>query len=467
MKHSIVRLAAALALLAAAFQSSAQVIPVGGCQEPGKSPVNIERVQQAGPFGMVSYLRGWQQQTQAVPGPYGPVLQTTNVAVPLGPDPSGLNFLVIQSGVPNVQFRVAWNGAFIAFNSYTGLGGAIGQCNLNVAAMAHYMPPPPVMPTVFFNFESTFQAEQPPIPSPAMVEIPQGFYALGEYTPPAVIATRAMASVCLNEGADADAFYKCVIARAVPDEQRKYFDCAAQFSTTEEASLCMLGSQMGQAEKKQFDLARQCYGSHGTDWSQYPVCMASGQVGGDVAKAMRCLREGATQGDSINYFSLATCTFGDSLLGKLNPNPESAIAIRCAAESGGNPKFFVACTAGKLAYRELDKCLTGGFGTDDGCFGPNNSLERAYSQITDEIDRAFGKNSVVADAWRAATLTATPAQAARTFKDVQREARKLGSNISAETGRALDKIGEAAKDVAPRITIAPIKVKVGPIKIRF
>jgi hypothetical protein len=74
-------------------------------------------------------------------------------------------------------------------------------------------------------------------------------------------------------------------------------------------------------------------------------------------------------------------------------NPEGRIAAECAAESGGEPEAFAGCTAGRLTMRELQKCLSGQIGTDDGCFGPNNTIVKALSSIANDLTHGLGDNN--------------------------------------------------------------------------
>jgi hypothetical protein len=50
---------------------------------------------------------------------------------------------------------------------------------------------------------------------------------------------------------------------------------------------------------------------------------------------------------------------------------------KCVGEAGGEPTRTAVCAAGRLTLNELNKCEKG-IGTDDGCFGPNNSVRQHF-----------------------------------------------------------------------------------------
>jgi hypothetical protein len=93
------------------------------------------------------------------------------------------------------------------------------------------------------------------------------------------------------------------------------------------------------------------------------TCAASGVLTDDEKKILAC----AASGEG-SYANVAICIFGFKI------NKEWQIAARCIAQSGGNVFAAAGCTGGLLTQRELNKCLKGGIGTEDGCFGPNNTI---------------------------------------------------------------------------------------------
>lgn len=179
--------------------------------------------------------------------------------------------------------------------------------------------------------------------------------------------------------------------------------------------------------------------------------MAGQQVDPNIQRLVSCTQQMAASGQ-VNYWALGTCAFGPQILAQLDPNPEAMIAIQCAVQSGGEPEVFVGCTAGQLAVRELDKCLKHGIGTDEGCFGPNNSLSKAYDQIGEGIATAFGKESVAYQAWQVAAAQQDPRKAIEAFDNVRKEVNKAHTNIAKEMQVGLDKVANAAQSVVPQIT---------------
>ena len=81
-----------------------------------------------------------------------------------------------------------------------------------------------------------------------------------------------------------------------------------------------------------------------------------------------------------------------------NPvNAEQQIAIQCVVETNGQPYAAASCTASRLTARELQKCVTDGFGGPNGCFGDNNDLVggngwtvRSFNNIVSDIQHGPG-----------------------------------------------------------------------------
>lgn len=115
-------------------------------------------------------------------------------------------------------------------------------------------------------------------------------------------------------------------------------------------------------------------------------CAASTVLPPEVAKAMAC----AAQSSGAADFALCESGFG--------LNPEARIAAECAVESGGTPPAFAACTAGRLTVRELTKCLSGKIGSEDGCFGPNNTLVQAERNYIHDILHGPGASNDIVKA---------------------------------------------------------------------
>jgi hypothetical protein len=92
---------------------------------------------------------------------------------------------------------------------------------------------------------------------------------------------------------------------------------------------------------------------------------------------------------SQSYFEFGICASGIQL------NREWAVAVKCIGMSGGQPLVAAGCTTGPLTINEVEKCKRG-IGTDDGCFGPNNTIISAFSTLETAIkDSAIQSNPVL------------------------------------------------------------------------
>jgi hypothetical protein len=80
--------------------------------------------------------------------------------------------------------------------------------------------------------------------------------------------------------------------------------------------------------------------------------------------------------------------------------PEQQIALACAVSTGAQPHGFAVCAGGQLLARELDKCWSHGFFTDEGCFGPSNEYVQLINRIDAEAQRVMGANSEAYRAWK-------------------------------------------------------------------
>ncbi|MDU0343962.1 hypothetical protein [Bosea rubneri] len=114
------------------------------------------------------------------------------------------------------------------------------------------------------------------------------------------------------------------------------------------------------------------------------------QLGSTGRIARKCLEQnGATLG-------AAKCTAFGLMLKEANP--ETQMAAECVAQYGVS-KVAVACAATRLTVAEFDKCKNG-IGSQNGCFGPNNTLRRA---IEDNLEAARRESSVPGAVIRAGT----------------------------------------------------------------
>lgn len=99
------------------------------------------------------------------------------------------------------------------------------------------------------------------------------------------------------------------------------------------------------------------------------LCAASPFLDQKTAKVATCVVENG--GD---FASSAACAVDIQFPGTQGMNNEWRTAVQCAGASGGEPYTTSGCVATRLTLTELSKCVTGGIGKQDGCFGPNNTI---------------------------------------------------------------------------------------------
>jgi hypothetical protein len=71
-------------------------------------------------------------------------------------------------------------------------------------------------------------------------------------------------------------------------------------------------------------------------------------------------------------------------------NHHSSGIRHIALSVGGNPVGFAGCTAGRLTIKELTQCFSGG-----SCFGPNNTIVKAYSNAFKDLLHGPGANNEI------------------------------------------------------------------------
>lgn len=389
------------------------------------------------------------------------------------PDPSGVTLFAVFSPDPSQRAWIDWEGRLMA-TSPTGLH-QVGQCRVNLGFASRFIrpvaPPPPPMINSLVGFG--IAGETPPTPNGPnpfsnswSFRVPNTLGLEGTYTAPPVMLSKQIAEKCMQYRGRSDEFYSCIVDTATTEKQADAFKCAKESKSSEELALCLLEKNIGNNERAAVQAVRNCYAENGTDWSAYPICMAGQQLDPNIQRLISCSQQMAASGQ-VNYWALGTCAFGPQILAKLDPNPEAMIAIQCAVQSGGEPEVFVGCTAGQLAVRELDKCLEHGIGTDEGCFGPNNSLSNAYEQIGEGIATAFGKQSAAYLAWQVAAAQQDPRKAIEAFENVRRELNRAHASIGEAMQAGLEKVANAAQFVVPQITIKKPSGKIFGKKFSF
>lgn len=130
---------------------------------------------------------------------------------------------------------------------------------------------------------------------------------------------------------------------------------------------------------------------------------------------------------SENIFSYAVCMSRDEL------TPEQEIVATCAAESA-DPYQFVACAGGKLTAREISKCFSGGIGTKDGCFGPNNFIVSGIDDIVADLQRGgLGDNNEVIVALK--TISNDMANGIGDSNDIKKTLKNAANDVTKGPGK--------------------------------
>lgn len=402
-----------------------------------------------------TYPNGFTQKfAHLLPLPH-PIYGPQPVPIPAVPDPSGIHLLAIRSGVAGNQFWIQRDGQLIRIDP-SGNITPIGSCSLHPAFVAQFPGPVVKLPTQFKPVAAGFDGAAVQTTTPVSVaNIPDGTLAEGVYTIPPVMVPSKAAKECVDKTAQGDSkgFFRCIIAASLPEKQKAIFDCASKGgSSKEKIVLCLMASGLDNNQKAQVAQVQTCYAKHGANWNAYPVCLASANADPTIAHALSCMKQNATQGKQPDLASLAVCVAGPSLLGTLNPNAESQVAIDCAMKSGGDPEAFVVCTGGTLLGNELQKCVTNGFG-GSGCFGTGNTLTKVYDEIDNGIRQAFGDNSIAFKAWQLARLNQDPSKMIEAVNNISTELDTAGNNIKTEVQKGLDKAAPALAKIVPQVTV--------------
>jgi hypothetical protein len=121
-----------------------------------------------------------------------------------------------------------------------------------------------------------------------------------------------------------------------------------------------------------------CAADAGSDRNKLLGCAASSVLPPEVARYAACAA--TSQGPT----SFALCAAGPIM------NEEWRIAAECAVQTGGNPVGFAGCTAGRLTLKELTQCFSG-----KGCFGPNNTIVKFYSNAFKDLLHGPGANNEI------------------------------------------------------------------------
>jgi hypothetical protein len=224
-----------------------------------------------------------------------------------------------------------------------------------------------------------------------VMQLPQQFVDTNRPFARPMITTPAQAETCYLQGSASSGgvntreFTQCMVNAMLGEKERAMYDCIRNGRTTQEQALCAVSVGGGPNEQRAAQSVAHCMQKFGTDYSRYPLCMAGQTFDGDTGKLVACVSQ---QGNNVTLMGTAVCYGTQSM--KLNP--ELQIVAQCAMSTGGEPMAFAGCAGGQLTARELQKCMMG-FGTKDGCFGPNNEVVKGMRQMGDVFAGQFGPNN--------------------------------------------------------------------------
>lgn len=245
----------------------------------------------------------------------------------------------------------------------------------------------------------------PPPPPPSLPTVPVNFDAF-----------RPTLNVMLPQSANTPDNQVRFVAPNIPNLQT-VAACHEQSETEDDFFVCLADAPQNSA----YRLTRRCLNDHQDDAGAAFVCSTNDP---QIQNAYNRVQEVRTCSNDLDTSSsdarvrLAGClgeqflserdryyancilqsqNYADAAVCALTPflTPEQQIGISCAFTSGAHPYAYAACTGGRLASRELQKCWTGGVGTDSGCFGPNNELIKGARVLDDTARNVFGANSAV------------------------------------------------------------------------
>ncbi|WP_156629663.1 hypothetical protein [Methylobacterium sp. Leaf85] len=194
---------------------------------------------------------------------------------------------------------------------------------------------------------------------------------------------------CYAQSDQQDAFFECLVDRAMPREYRLTKQCLEDHADDSgRALVCSTGNQDLARSYDRFKEVSDCAKQDDNDEWDITQCIGNNTLGQNERYYMGCVTK--NKGDPK---TAVVCALAKDL------TPEQQIALSCAMSTGGNPKAFAVCTGGRLLERELTKCWEHGIATNQGCFGPNNEYRRFLRSVDDQMRRSLGENSVAYHAY--------------------------------------------------------------------
>lgn len=379
-----------------------------------------------------------------------------NARYPTLRDGSGQTFLEMPSRIPGRRLFVAWSGDLLQIDP--GQINVVGQC-----AFPLLQPPPPVFMTapVQPNFGLALNNGQF-LPIPQAMATPNSPYGYPLYVTEAE-AIRCAGGQRGGQVANQDTFETCMVNSMLGKKELAAYKCAQDASDEIDSAFCMAGVLGGTKEQRIALRLKNCYAQYGSNWRQYPLCLAADELSQDQARLLNCVAQQYEQRGSVDIMSTAFCYGAD----RIKLNTEMQIIAGCAASTGGQPKAFVACAGGQLTAIELNKCYSNGVGGPDGCFGPNNTIVQSMSLTGNYLAQVFGPNNDLVRAYRTVVedivtgrmtaregtraLQNTLNKVERASSNVLREANRAGENVSREAERGFQNVGKEAERFVKRL----------------
>ena len=233
---------------------------------------------------------------------------------------------------------------------------------------------------------------------------------------------------CQGYRNQSDDFYSCWLERALPPNQQRNLRCADATDFIDVYIYCIHGIRITPQDEDFIFCAHEfsLYGRR-----EVENCLGRFLRNENEIRLARCVYE--TQG---NLWQAAWCASGRQL------SPEQQVIAGCVMQTGGEPKSTIACIGGTLTVREIEKCFSGGIGTSQGCFGPNNDAVRYLRNAWNDVTRGPGPNN---DLWRLGrsmwsdmTHGPGPNNDVRRFLDNAQRDLTQGPGPNNEVRRALD-----------------------------
>lgn len=250
------------------------------------------------------------------------------------------------------------------------------------------LPAPGFAPAVL-PFNPSLNVALPATPAGGL---PQG--GIGFAVPP--MPNLAELQSCHAQSAGEQAFYRCMVGRALPAPYRITAACISNSAGNYGAALaCSTGDARFQQAYRRYQQVEGCFRQGNRNDAQIAACIAEPNLGQNERRYLQCIMSNSQQQGQVSWGPAAACAVAGDL------NAEWQIAVSCAVNSGGEPLVFAGCTGGQLMTREISKCWSGGIGTSNGCFGPNNEFRRWADQMNQYVQRTFGPNSVAAQVYGA------------------------------------------------------------------